>query len=145
MLYIRPININDDFDRYMECVGELNSSELMLCSREQMKRALMTRPSNIITYVITVDNIIVATATCLFEKKLRYSQLCCHIEDVGVHPDHRKKGYGKMIMDYCIGVARSKQCYKVKLFCSSQLETFYSGMGFKRNNNGMEKILTKFS
>lgn len=96
MLYIRLININDDFNRYMECVSELNGSGMGLCNIEQMKRNLMTRGSNILTYVITLDNVIVATATVIFETKLRYKQLCCHIEDVGgVHPDFRKRDVGE--------------------------------------------------
>lgn len=145
MLYIRPLSINDDFNRYMECVSDLNSKDASIATIEQMKRGLISRHSNIMTYVITLDNIIVATATCLFEKKIRYNQPCCHIEDVGVHPEHRHKGYGKMIVNHCLSMARSKKCYKVKLFCANDLVNFYSGMGFKRNNNGMEKVLTKIS
>lgn len=143
MLYIRPLTVRDDFNRYMECVSELNGAGIDVCSPEQMKRSLITRPNNIVTYVITIDDVIVATATCLFEQKLRYNQLCCHIEDVGVHPDFRKNGYGKMIVDHCIHMAKAKRCYKVKLFCADHLLSFYSGMGFKRHNNGMEKVLTK--
>lgn len=145
MLYIRPININDDFNRYMECVSELNGSNMRLCNFEQMKRSLMTRGGNTITYVITLDNIIVATATVIFETKLRYQQPCCHIEDVGVHPNFRKKGYGKMIVNHCVSTARAKKCYKIKLCCSDKNVGFYSQMGFIGNANGMEKVLTKIS
>lgn len=141
MLYIRPLTIKDDLSRYMECVRELNSSNTDVCSVEQMRRYLTNRHYNIITYVITDNDIIMATATCIFEQKIRYTQLCCHIEDVGVHPECRRSGYGKMIMDHCISMAKSKKCYKIKLCCSNDLLNFYSGMGFKRNNNGMEKSI----
>lgn len=143
MLYIRQLNINDNFAQYMKCVEELNGSDVSIANIEQMKRAFMGRSNNIVTYVITIDNNIVATATCLFEKKIRYNQLCCHIEDVGVHPDFRKRGLGKMIIDYCVNVAKNKKCYKVKLCCADHLLNFYSGMGFKKNNNSMEKVVTK--
>ena len=135
------MNINDDFSRYMECVSELNGRDISVASIEQMRRGLIGRHGNIVTYVITLNDSIVATATCLFEKKLRYNQLCCHIEDVGVHPQYRNKGYGKMIVDHCLRMAKTKGCYKAKLFCSNDLMIFYTGMGFKRNNNGMEKSL----
>lgn len=141
MIYIRQININDNFNQYMKCVEDLNNASVNTANFEQMKRSLIERASNIITYVVVLDDIIVATATCIFERKIRYKQLCCHIEDVGVHPEYRKKGFGKMIMDHCIGVAKGKKCYKVKLFCSDHLLSFYAGMGFKKNNNGMEKVL----
>jgi len=141
MIYIRPINVNDDFNQYMECVKDLNNMGVETCNVEQMRNSLSRRPGNIITYVIVSNENIIATGTCIFEKKLRYDKLCCHIEDVGVHPDFRKNGYGKLIVDHCVSVARTKRCYKVKLFCDNSLESFYKGMGFKKNNNGMEKSL----
>lgn len=141
MLYIRPININDDFNQYMRCVQDLNGSGVSVCNFEQMKRSLLSRQSNMVTYVLVVDDKILATATCLFEKKIRYNQPCCHIEDVGVDPDHRKRSYGKLIVDHCVSMAKSKNCYKVKLCCSNDLLNWYSGMGFKKTNNGMERVL----
>lgn len=141
MLYIRPITINDDLNQYMKCVESLNNKDVSVCNYEQMKRVLISRHNNIVTYILTDDAKIVAAATCIFEKKIRYNQPCCHIEDVGVDPEERSKGYGKLIVDHCVREARLKNCYKVKLFCSNELVNFYSGMGFKRNNNGMEKVL----
>lgn len=140
MIYIRTLNINDDLSQYMDCVKDLNNPDIEISSTEQMRRTLATRPSNIITYVITLDEKIVATATCIFEKKIRYNKLSCHIEDVGVNQDFRNMGFGKMIVDHCIGVAKSKHCYKVKLFCSNDLEKFYVGLGFQRANAGMEIV-----
>lgn len=141
MLHIRPININDDLQKYIECINDLNSNSVIVASNEQIKRNLIKRSNNIITYVIADNDLILATATVIIETKLRYTQPCCHIEDVGVHPEYRGKGYGKMIVNHCLGIAKSKKCYKVKLFCSDNLLNFYSGMGFKKNNNGMEKNL----
>lgn len=140
MIYIKPLSINDNLLEYMECVKDLNSPSVDICSIEQMKRVLLSRPGNIVTYVITIEDKIVATATCIFERKIRYNQLCCHIEDVGVRKDFRDQGLGKIIVDHCLGVAKSKHCYKVKLCCSDDLESFYSKLGFKKNNNGMEKF-----
>jgi GNAT superfamily N-acetyltransferase len=138
MIYIRPIKIIDNLNQYMECVEDLNNPNISICNYEQMKRCLLGRPNNIITYVITIDNNIVATATVIFERKIRYNNLCAHIEDVGVHKDHRGKGYGKMIIDHCLTIAKSKGCYKAKLFCSDKLIDFYSRIGFKKSLNGME-------
>ena len=87
--------------------------------------------------MVSDDNKIVATATVIMEKKLRYSQLCCHIEDVGVHPDFRNKGYGKEIVEYCIKVAKANNCYKIKLNCADSLIQFYEKLGFELNGNHM--------
>lgn len=141
MLNIRLININDDFNRYMECVEELNGQGMDLCNIEQMRSMLINRTKNIMTYVLTLDNLIVSTATIIFENKLRYQKPCCHIEDVGVHPDFRKKGYGKMIVDHCIMVAKSEGCYKIKLCCSDKNVVFYNKSDFKISSNGMEQSI----
>lgn len=83
MLHIRELNENDDLNQYMECVKDLNGSSSLLNSIEQMRRVLVDRPTNIITYVVLQDGLIVAAASCVFEHKIRYNKLCCHIEDVG--------------------------------------------------------------
>lgn len=140
-MYVRPLNIHDNLLDYMECVKELNNPDIEINSIEQMKRALLSRPGNIITYVVVMEDKIVAAATCIFEKKIRYQKLCCHIEDVGVNKDFRKQGLGKIIVDHCVFVAKLKKCYKVKLFCSDHLEKFYSRLGFNKTNAGMEQVL----
>lgn len=139
MIYIRNIKNSDNFEQYMKCVQDLNGSSVEICSIEQMRRGLSTRSNNINTYVLLLDDKIVATATVIFEKKIRYNQLCCHIEDVGVDPEYRKRGYGKMMVEHCIGVAKSKNCYKVKLNCSDKNVNFYDKMGFVVSSNGMEQ------
>lgn len=143
MLYIRNLNVNDDFNQYMKCVEDLNGASADVCNVEEMRRNFITRPNNIVTYVITIDDKIVSTASVIFEKKLRYKRLCCHIEDVGVDRDYRKKGYGKMIVEHCILIAKTKDCYKVKLNCSDKNVKFYEKLGFICSSNGMEKVLTK--
>lgn len=50
-----------------------------------------------------------------------------------------------MIVNHCLGVARGKKCYKVKLCCSDKNVGFYSQLGFDVSSNGMEKVLTKIS
>lgn len=145
MLYIRPITVYDDLNQYMECVKELNNVSTSVSSVDQMRGWLSTRPDNIITYVCVNNKDIVATATCIFERKLRYNQLCCHLEDVGVRPDYRSKGLGQLMVNYCVGEASSKGCYKVKLHCSDKLLGFYENLGFTKINNGMEKEINKLA
>lgn len=143
MLFIRPITIYDNLNQYMECVKDLNSSGVGVSSVDQMVGWLDSRQDNIITYVCVEGKDILATATCIFERKLRYNQLCCHLEDVGVRPDKRSLGLGRLMVNHCVGVAQSKDCYKVKLHCSDSLIGFYKNLGFCQNNYGMEKIINK--
>lgn len=137
-MIIKILDSLDNIHDYLECVKDLNTSGGTVCSVEQIRSDLSTRPSNILTFVGVVDdNRIVATATVIMEKKLRYHRLCCHIEDVGVHPDFRKRGYGKMIVEYCIKVALHNNCYKIKLNCADHLVKFYGDLGFEMNGNHM--------
>lgn len=136
-MIIRLMESTDNINDYLECVKELNGKNAELSSIEQIKEVLVERPSNILTFVGLVSDRIVSTATVVIEKKLRYRRLCCHIEDVGVHPDHRNKEYGKQMVEYCISVAKSNNCYKIKLNCYKGLTDFYKKLGFETDSFGM--------
>jgi GNAT superfamily N-acetyltransferase len=127
---IKILEVTDNISQYLECVASLNNSGVSLSDEESIKFALQLRPTNILTWVGLVEDNIVATASTIMERKLRYDQLCCHIEDVGTHPLHRGKGYGREIVNYCIKLAKQNQCYKVKLNCNPNLVDFYGKIGF---------------
>lgn len=129
-MFIKLFNRNDCGLDYLDCLEDLNSRSEILCSEEEVKNFLLFRPSNILTFVGIEDQKIVATATVILEQKLRYKNMCCHIEDVGVHRDYRKKGYGKKIVEHCISFAQEKKCYKIKLNCKPSLVEFYEKLGF---------------
>lgn len=129
---IRLLENNDNIEQYMRCVSDLNGSEGMVDTIENIRISMTNRPQNILTFVmVNDDNTIVATATVIMEKKLRYQRLCCHIEDVGVHPDFRNRGYGAEIVGYCVDYAKKNNCYKIKLNCKDNLIPFYNRLGFK--------------
>jgi glucosamine-phosphate N-acetyltransferase len=128
---IKVLEITDNIVDYMICVHELNKHGEPLSNTEQIKHTLGVRPSNILTFIgVLEDKTIVATATVMIEKKLRYHRFCCHIEDVGVHPQYRNLGYGKQIVSYCIEMAKANNCYKIKLNCDPSLLGFYKKLGF---------------
>lgn len=135
---IRLLGPEDNIEDYLECVKSLNGFDMELCGVEQVRGLLRIRPLNLLTFVgVLDDGKIVSTATVIMEKKLRYHRLCCHIEDVGVHPSYRKCGYGKKMVEYCISMAQKNNCYKVKLNCSKDLISFYEKMGFETDNFGL--------
>lgn len=137
-MLIKILEATDNILDYIECTKELNNPGVELSSVEEIKETIQLRPSNTLTFVaINADNRIVATATIIVEKKLRYRRLCCHIEDVGVHPNFRNKGYGALIVNYCIDVAKKNNCYKIKLNCADGLVKFYGKLGFDLNGNHM--------
>ena len=57
------------------------------------------------------------------------------IEDIIIHKDYRINGYGKMLVNYLITVAKEKGCYKVILNCKEENKGFYERLGFSNKNN----------
>lgn len=39
----------------------------------------------------------------------------CHLANIAVHPDYRRKGVGKIMLDRIIDIAREKNCKKIML------------------------------
>lgn len=128
---------HNNISQYLECVSDLNSPKIKSNNVDDVRKILSRRPGNILTFVGVVDDTIVSTATMILEEKLRYSQCCCHIEDVGVHPNYRHKGYGSVIVQYCVDAAKQYNCYKIKLNCSDELLVFYTKLGFQVCDNHM--------
>ncbi len=137
---IKLLEDTDNISQYLECVSSLNNSGVLISTEQDIKLALRARPTNILTWIGLVDNNIVATATTIMERKLRYDQLCCHIEDVAVSSLHRGKGYGRDMVYYCIDIAKKNRCYKIKLNCKYNLVNFYNNLGFYNDGQHMVNI-----
>lgn len=123
--------------QYMQCVGVLNASDCVVQDVKSVRNSLKYRQQNTITYLGIVDDNVVATATILLEIKLRYSKMCCHIEDVATRLEDRGKGYGKKIVAHCIKAAKDNNCYKVKLNCEESVIPFYDSLGFEHQGAHM--------
>ncbi|WP_068775691.1 GNAT family N-acetyltransferase [Paenibacillus sp. FJAT-26967] len=57
------------------------------------------------------------------------------IENVVTHEDHRRKGYGGLVLQKALELAREADCYKVMLMTSSKEEAtlrFYEQNGFEK-------------
>ncbi|MHA2855514.1 GNAT family N-acetyltransferase [Paenibacillus lautus] len=59
------------------------------------------------------------------------------IENVVTHSDYRKNGYGKLVLQKAVEIARENECYKVMLMTSSRMEgthSFYESCGFTKGD-----------
>ena len=57
------------------------------------------------------------------------------IENVVTHPDHRRTGLGRAVLQAALDIAWKAECYKVVLATGSKQEAtlrFYEGAGFSR-------------
>ena len=85
-------------------------------------------------FICEEDNKIICSACISIIPNLtRNNRPYALIESVITHPDYRRKGYGKRIMQKCIDYAKSRNCYKVMLLSSAfrkGAHSFYKNLGF---------------
>lgn len=58
------------------------------------------------------------------------------IEDFSTHPAHKRKGYGKQVIEWIISFARESNCFRIKLGSGASREDahlFYKSVGFSQN------------
>lgn len=94
--------------------------------------------SGVRTMVMVIDETVVATASIFVEWKFLHSGgKVAHIEDVAVHKEYKRNGFGRSMVQYLIGLAKDAGCYKVILNCSPQVAPFYETLGFKKHEYEM--------
>ena len=89
-------------------------------------------------WVVIDDDKICGSITIFFDYKfINNFGVVGHIEDVFVHKDHRKKGYGSLLINKAIQLCKDKSCYKVSLNCNESSKNFYRKNGFIENEYQM--------
>ena len=57
------------------------------------------------------------------------THLHAYVEDVIVHPDHRRRGVATVVLERLLAELRA--CRVVSLFCSTELASLYQRLGFR--------------
>ncbi|MCY3975765.1 MAG: GNAT family N-acetyltransferase [Thaumarchaeota archaeon] len=85
-----------------------------------------------IVLVVEFNNEIVAASTLILEPKFIHGgKYVGHIEDVVVHPKHRHKKIGSMLINELLQYAKRNNCYKTILNCEESMKLFYEKLGFR--------------
>lgn len=110
----------------------------LMAAKSRFKRR---QASNIFMFGIFENDKLIGTASAIIELKLFMEEkpYIAHIEDVAIHRDYRGFGYGKKLIDYIIKFCKSKDCYKIVLFCSNDNIKFYKKCGFRNASNLMRR------
>jgi len=131
LLYKMRLLQKNDYDKgYCELLSELTKSTENI-SREKFVAILQSLGNQQQIWVLEDDGKIICTMTLLLEPKLiHHGSNVLHIEDVIVHPEHQKKGLGKMMMHKAKQIAMENNCYKIILDCTEDNKKFYESCGF---------------
>ena len=87
-----------------------------------------------------IDLIPIGLITLIIEKKLIHGGKCVgHIEDLVVDKNFSGKGIARTLVNHCVNIAESNNCYKIILDCSESLEPFYNKLEFKKQGICMRK------
>ena len=83
---------------------------------------------------------VVGYASIFIERKIRGGKIG-HIEDVAVHPDFRRKGIGKLLINALYQISQKEKCYKVSLDCKEHNLSFYQECNFVISGISLSKFL----
>ena len=83
---------------------------------------------------------VVGYGSIFIERKIRGGKMG-HIEDIAIHPDFRKKGIGKLLINALYQIAQKEKCYKVSLVCKDHNLSFYQKCDFMIKDISLSKFL----
>ena len=128
---IRRLEKSDYHRKFLQLLEQLTTVDANNILHEDFCKRLDNINSNI--FIIIHNNTIVASGTIYIEKKfIHHLGAVGHIEDIVVDVKHRKKGLGKMMINYLTEYVKNKKCYKVILNCAKKNIGFYKKCGYKQ-------------
>jgi len=83
---------------------------------------------------------VVGYGSIFIESKIRGGKMGL-IEDIAVHPDFRKKGIGKLLINALYQISQGENCYKVSLACKEHNLSFYQKCDFMIDGISLSKFL----
>lgn len=129
-IFIRAISLEDE--AVLQLLHELSPTIVLDSNRFQ--DFVKNLPSNQSILVLEENAEIIAVGSLLVEQKLIHKfGSVGHIEDVVVSKRFQGKGYGKILMEHLVQLAKVMKCYKCILNCSSENISFYEKCGFQKN------------
>ncbi|MEX3011737.1 N-acetyltransferase family protein [Hoeflea sp. TYP-13] len=132
-----------DLPSLLELYRQLNPGDRILSVKEAERslRQLVLYPGSAIIIGVR-DDVIVTTCTLVVVPNLTRAGLpYALIENVVTDNAHRKRGYGRLLLNHALSAAWSHDCYKVMLLTGSKDPAtlrFYATTGFEQTKTGFQ-------
>lgn len=105
--------------------------------QEHGLRLILEQPNRGRIFVLRTDHQVIGMVNLLFTISTAEGGLVVLMEDVIVHPQHRRQGYGGKLLDYAIEFAREKHFKRITLLTdkiSAESQAFFNKHGFKHSS-----------
>jgi glucosamine-phosphate N-acetyltransferase len=132
-LSISQLQKSDYHNGYLQLLEQLTTVGAPTITYDNFCKQFDRIKSNV--FVVKYHDQVIGTASALIECKFTHQlSNVCHIEDVVVDLNYRKKGIGKTLVTHCIDFAKKNDCYKIILNCDQKNIGFYEKIGFTQRN-----------
>jgi GNAT superfamily N-acetyltransferase len=145
MATVRPAteqDITPILELYQELTGERN--DLTRYETGPTLAEIAAMPGHELL-VAEEDGVVVGTMVLLVVPNLSHGALpWAMVENMVVDGKYRRRGIGRLLMEYAIARARQAGCYKVQLLSNKkrhQAHRFYRSLGFKASAHGFRVYL----
>lgn len=106
-------------------------------AQERGLALILEQPSRGRIFVLRNDHRIFGMVNLLFTISTAMGGFVIQMEDVIIHPDHRGRGYGTMLLEHVIGFAKQKDFKRITLLTdkiSAESQSFFRKHGFDYSN-----------
>ena len=137
---IRLLNY-DDKDRYLSLLATFRKVNITMTDLE-FRNIYDKININSKIFIVVIDDVIVGSATVLFEQKfINNNALYAHIEDVVILPKARGNGVCKNLINYIVEICKDYGVKKIVLNCDERLEQLYGKCNFTKNGTSMNIVI----
>lgn len=105
--------------------------------QERGLRAILEQPSRGRIFVVRTDYEIIGMVNVLFTISTAMGGFVILLEDMIVHPDFRRQGYGSKLVHYVVDFARRKDFKRITLLTdkvSEESQVFFEKLGFHHSH-----------
>ena len=128
-----------DYQDFLELIDTFRETQF---SKSQYLNLLHKIQNHSEIWICEIGGKIGGSATLVIEHKFIFNiSKVGHIEDVITHPEYRKQGIGRAIMQKLRERAKEHGCYKITLACSEEVKPFYEKCDMEQRGIQMSSLL----